>query len=122
MNELHSHGAFADPRSYPLYGAVAHIARGKDTRNIGFEQEGVAIEIPPFGPLAAMHQVGASQQEPAFVALDDTCQPIRPRQRSYEDEHGTRRDTLYFIRARTQEGNFFETLLTMRLGHAGVRP
>ncbi len=72
MDELHRNRSFADSGSYPLHRTVAHVADGKETGNIGLQQEGIAVERPSFGALPVSNEIGACQEETALVALDQS--------------------------------------------------
>jgi len=61
MDELHRHRSFTDSGSYAFNGTVAHIAHGKDARNVGLEQERVSLQRPALGKLTVADQIGASQ-------------------------------------------------------------
>jgi hypothetical protein len=72
MDELNGDRSFTDSRSHALYGTVAHITYRKQSRDIRFQQEGISVEVPALRALAVSYQIGTRQDEPAFVALDET--------------------------------------------------
>src|SRR5580704_1879024 len=86
MHELNDDGAFADAGSDAFYRAVADIADHKDSRDVGFEQAGIALESPGSGALAIAKQVWAGEDEAALVASDETAEPFGARLRANEDE------------------------------------
>src|SRR5579862_6326960 len=122
MDELHRHRSFTNTRSDAFYGTMTHIAYGEDAGNVGFEQEWISVERPSFRALPITYKVRTSQQETALVPLDDIRQPIRPRQRSNENKHSTRRHALNLVGIGTKHRDLFQMRLTMRFGHAGMRP
>ncbi len=89
MNKLHGHRAFANAGRDTLDGAVAHIAHGKNARHIGFQEEGIALQIPTLGALSIDDQVRASQKKTALVALDHAGEPIGSGQRTNKNKYGT---------------------------------
>ena len=82
---------------------MPHIAYRKKTGNIRLEQKGISVEGPTLGVLPLSYKVGARQDEPAFVSLDNIGQPVGFRQRSDKNEHCACRHTFYCVRIRTQE-------------------
>src|SRR5580692_1577137 len=86
VHELDDDGAFADPGSYALYGAVAHVADDKDARNIGFEQPRIAVERPGSGAFAIAQKVGPGEDEAALIALDQVAEPFGARLRTNKYE------------------------------------
>src|SRR5713226_119842 len=108
MDELHRHRSFTDSGSHPFYRTVADIANGKDAGNIGLKQERISVERPSLRALAVTYKVRPGQQETALVPLDDTRQPIRPRQCSNEDKHRTRRNALNLVGVGTKHRNLFQ--------------
>src|SRR5580698_3315257 len=50
VDKVGHHGAFAHAVGNPADRSVAHIADGKYTRHVGFEQVRVTVEIPARGP------------------------------------------------------------------------
>src|ERR1700733_10688496 len=122
MDELNRHRSFTDTESHPLYRAVTHITHGKDAGNIGLEQERITVERPAFWMLPVTYKIGAGQQESALVPLNDTRQPIRPRQRPNEYKHCTRRYALNLAGVRTKYRDLFQMRLPVRLGYGGMRP
>ena len=122
MDELHSYRSFAHSRGYALDRTMPHIAHCKDPGNICFQQEGIPVERPTLGVLSVANKIGASQQETAFVALDQISEPVGAREGSDEDEHRTRRDSLQLVGIRTKDRDLFQMDVTVRLGHAGVGP
>src|SRR5215469_12938747 len=119
MDELHSNGAFSHPRGHPLHRAMPHIPDGEDSRNIGFEQKGIALERPPFRPLATMYQVRAGQDETTVVPFYHTTEPIGARESPNKDKHRGGWNPLDFTRVRTQHRNLFQSLVAVHLIHAG---
>src|ERR1700730_7528293 len=103
MDELHGDCPFTDSGSHSFHRTMPHIAYRKKTGNIRLEQKGIPIERPPLGVLPLSYEVGARQDAPAFVSLDDIRQPVGSRQRSNKDEHRTRRHALYLVGIRTKE-------------------
>jgi len=95
MHELHNHGSFAYTRSHALDRAVAHIADHENTRHVGFEQTGIAIEGPRRGSLSVSEQVRPGKDESALVALDEIAQPLRARLRADENEQAAGRQLLF---------------------------
>src|SRR5262249_5887430 len=92
VDELHGYGPFANSRSHPLDRTMAHISDGEDSRDVGLEEKGIAVEMPPAGRLAIVKQIGAGQDESALVTLDGISQPVGLRQRAYKNEDGGCRD------------------------------
>src|SRR5215469_8239428 len=122
MDELHSNGAFSHPRGHPLHRAMAHIPDGEDSRNIGFEQEGIALERPPFRPLATMYQVRAGPDETTVVPFYHTTEPIRAWESPNKDKHRGGWNPLDFIRVRAQHRNLFQPLVAVDFSYAGACP
>src|SRR6266446_29911 len=105
MDELHRHRSFPNTGGHPFYGTMTHIAHGKDTGNIGLEQERVPVEGPSLWALPVTDKVRTSQKETALVPFDDVRQPVRPRQCSDKDKHRTRRHALNLVGIRTKYRN-----------------
>src|SRR6266478_9859747 len=101
---------------------MPHIAYRKKTGNIRLEQIRISVEGPPLEMLRLSNQVGASQDEPAFVALNYIREPLSSGQRSNKDEHRARRHALQFVGIGTKDRNFFQMYFAMRFGHAAVCP
>src|SRR6266566_8509090 len=101
---------------------MPHIADRKKTGNIRLEQKGISVKDPPLGVLPLTYEVGARQDEPAFVALNYFREPLSSRQRSNKDEHRARRHALQFVGIGTKDRNFFQMHFAMRFGHAAVCP
>src|SRR5271169_4348943 len=120
MDELHRYRSFTDSRRYSLYGTMAHVAYGKDARDIGLEQERISVESPSFRVLPVTHKVWTSQQETPLVPFDGTRQPIGPRQRSNEDKHRICRYALSLAGIGTKHRNLFQVRFAMCLSHAGM--
>src|SRR6476661_8072324 len=97
MDELHRHRSFPDAGSYSLYGAMAHVAHGKNAGNVRLKQEGIPVEGPSLRALPVTDKVRAGQEETALVTLDDIGQPIRPWQRANKDKHRSRGHALDLI-------------------------
>src|ERR1700736_6396170 len=116
MNELHRNRSLANSGSYPFYGTMSHIAHRENPGNIGFEQERIAVERPSLGALPVTYKVRPSQQETAFVSLEDIRQPIGSRQCSNKDEHRTRRHALNLVGVGAQNRNVFEMCPRVRVG------
>src|SRR5207249_4152322 len=98
MDELHGHRSFADSRGHSFDRTVPHIADGKYTWNVGFEQERISFKRPSLGPLAVSYQVGTRQYKAAFVAQNNIGKPFRSWQRTDKDEHGRGGHRLNLIR------------------------
>src|SRR5678815_2562704 len=94
MNELHRDRAFAYAGSHTLHRTVAHIAHRKHSGHIGLEQARIAIEGPAFGTTVLAPEIGAGQDESAFIALDDARQPVGPRHGANEDKQRAGGDTV----------------------------
>src|SRR5216683_6576152 len=101
---------------------MAHVADGKDTRNIGLKQEWISIKSPALRSLSITYEIGSGQKEAAFIALHQIVEPIGARQSAYKDEHGAGWHTLYFVAIGTQDRNLLEMRVAMRLGNAGIGP
>src|SRR5271155_1613599 len=122
MDELHRHRSFPNAGSYSFYGAMAHIAHGKDAGNVSLKQERISVEGPSPRALPITDKVGTGQEETALVPLDDIRQPIRPWQCSNKDKHRSRGHALDLSGIGAKHRNLFQMCFTMRLGHAGMRP
>src|SRR5215471_9085828 len=70
MNELHGNRPFSNTRSHPLHRAMANVAHGEDSWNVGFQQEGISLQRPTFRSSPVPQEIGSGQNEPALVALD----------------------------------------------------
>ena len=70
MDELHRDRAFSHARGDTFHRTVANIADREDTGNIRFQQERIAFQTPSLRVITVTNQVGTSQNESAFVALD----------------------------------------------------
>src|SRR3977135_4303743 len=101
MNELHRHRSFADTGSDALHRTMPHIAHRKYSGNICFEQEWIPVECPALGVLPVTDEIGSSQKEAAFVALDQISQPVGSWQGSNKDEDRISRNPLHFVGIRT---------------------
>src|SRR2546430_15500800 len=86
MDKLYRYRSFADTRSDPFHGTMAHIAHCKDPRNICFEQVWIPVERPPLGTFSVANKIGTSQQETALVSLDQISQPVSARKGSNKNE------------------------------------
>src|SRR4029077_11800575 len=86
MHELDDDGAFADAGCDALYGAVADIADNKDARDVGFQQDRVAVKRPGSGSLAIAKEVRAREDKAALVAFDEVAEPFGAWLRTDENE------------------------------------
>ena len=102
--------------------AMPHVADGKYSGDVRLQKERIAIQIPPLWPLAVPQKIRAGENESAFVAFNQIRQPVGTRHRADENKHGTGRYALDLAGVRAKDRNFFKVLVTMCLGHAGVRP
>ena len=103
MDELDRDRSFANSRCNSLHRSVAHIPDCKDTGNVGFEQEGIALERPTFGMLSVTNQIGTGQQKTALITLHEVSEPVGARQRSNKNENCTRRYTFHFVGVRAED-------------------
>src|SRR5580704_8232629 len=101
---------------------MPYIADGEKSRNVRLKQKWIAVERPAFGALALSYQVGARENESALVSLDDSCKPVRLRQRSYENEHRTCGHAINLVGIRTEKRDFLEVGFAVGFGDAGIRP
>src|SRR5271165_1741367 len=120
MHELDCDGAFADTGSDPLHRTVANVADREDARNIRLQQTGIALQRPAPWPLAGLKQIRTRQNEPAFVALNCSVQPGRPRLRADEYEQRMRRYLAHVSGKIAPERHRFQTIVAVHLGHARV--
>ncbi len=116
MDELNRYRSFANSGRHSFDGAMPHISDGEYSGHIRFQQEGIALEGPAFGMLPALHHVGTSQHESAFVALDGTREPVRSRQRANKDKHRAGRYALDLIGVGAQDRNFLQVRVAVHLG------
>lgn len=76
MNEFDRHGAFAHARSDTLGRPVTNIAGYENTRDAGFEIEGIAIRGPSGRTPSFPHQMLAGNQIALRIPLDYSGEPI----------------------------------------------
>src|SRR5262249_29450276 len=122
MDELHGYRPFTYSGGHSFDRAVPHVAYGEYTGNVGFEQEGISFKWPALRTLALSYQVGTRQYETSFVALDDICEPLGPRQRSDKNEHRTGGHALNLIGVGAEERNLFQMGFAVNFRHACVWP
>ncbi len=101
---------------------MAHIAHGEDPGDIGFQQKWIALESPSLGVFSVANQIGAGQEETAFVSFDEISQPVGARQGSNENKHGAGRHAFDFVGIGTHHRNFGEMRVAMRFDEAGAGP
>src|SRR5580704_502067 len=70
MHKSYGHGSLTYRGCAALYGAVAYIAGGKQTRHVGFEEVGLAIERPVFDGLSNAAEIHPRKKITALVALN----------------------------------------------------
>ena len=87
VDEGDRHAAFADRRGDALDGTEAHVAAGEHARHAGFQQERIAVELPPAG----LDHIAAGQHVAAGIPDDRGGKPIRLRVGADEDEQTSAR-------------------------------
>src|SRR5262249_54928591 len=76
MNELDRHRTFSHARSNALDRSMAHVAHGKDSGYVGFQQERVPFQVPSLGTLPIPQEIRSGEDESAFVALHQVGEPV----------------------------------------------
>ena len=101
---------------------MSHVAYRENTRNVRFKKEWIAIERPLLRTLSALHQIRPGKDKPSVIPFNRIAKPVRSWQGSDEDEHGTGRHSLDFVRVRTKHRDLLQMRVAMHLRNSGMRP
>ena len=117
MNEIDRHGTLPHRRSHPPDHVMENVARGKDARHAGLQQEWVALQRPAPGPPAIVDQVLPGVDEPGLTPFHHTRHHIGVRGGPDEDEHSSGRNRLGYAGLIVPYRNGFQPLFARDLNH-----
>src|SRR5689334_24084105 len=122
MHELDDYGTFTDAGGHALYRAAADIAHHENSRDIGLQQTGVAIQRPRSGPFAIAKEFRAGKDEAALIALDQLSEPLRAGLCADENKKARSRQLLACPGRIALHSDACESCVTLNFDHAGLRP
>ena len=121
MRECYGHRAFADGRRAALHGAMAHIARGEHTGNVGLQVVRIAVQRPALGRRSIEQQVRSCDQIAGCIALNAHFHgPIGMRHAPDADKQPVCCEGLLLAGVAIGQGNLAQNLVSVQTRYYGA--